>query len=171
MTANAIKDILVARGLTLCVAESLTGGALAAEIVRVPGVSGCFLGGVVAYQDEIKQEFLHVSEETLKRLTAVSGKCAAEMARGARRAFHADYALATTGYGGPQGDPPGRVYIALACPAGERVWRFTFRGARDAVRGITVQMALYLLEKELCTHGEEGIDQEHDGHPGNQSRK
>ncbi len=166
MTAEGIKDLLIARGQTLCVAESLTGGALAARIVRVPGVSGCFAGGITAYRDEIKTQLLRVSADTLARRTAVSAACAREMARGARAAFHADYALSTTGYAGPDGDPPGRAYVALADRSGEKVYRLQFRGGRNAVRAATVQIALYLLEKELTAHGEEGIDQEHDGHAG-----
>lgn len=171
MTARRIKDILTARGQTLCAAESLTGGALMGEITRVQGVSRCFLGGVTAYQDDIKRAFLRVSADTLARHTAVSAACAREMASGARDAFHADYAVATTGYAGPDGDPPGRVYIAVSGKARERVYRFQFRGGRNAVRAITVQMALYLLEKELYANGEEGIDQEHDGHAGNDPRE
>lgn len=171
MTADFIKDILIARGQTLAVAESLTGGALMAQIVGIAGVSACFSGGIVAYQDDVKKALLHVDEETLLRRTAVSAACARQMARGARQALHADYAVSTTGYAGPLGDPPGRVYVALADQKGEKAYRLTFRGGRNAIRDITVQIALYLLEKELNTNGKERIDQEHDGHAGNKPRK
>lgn len=171
MTAERIKGLLISRGKTLCVAESLTGGALAAEIVRVPGVSGCFLGGVVAYQDAVKRKFLGVRAETLNEHTAVSAPCAREMARGAREAFGSDYAIATTGYAGPDGEAPGSVYIALSGKKGEKAYHIALRGGRNAVRGAAVQIALYLLKKELCTDGEEGIDEEYGGRAGKQSRE
>ena len=104
MSAKEIVDLLSARGQTLAVAESLTGGLLGARVCDVAGASKCFLGGVTAYQDEIKARLLSVSPDTLGRFSAVSAACAREMARGAQRALGSDYALSTTGYAGPTGE-------------------------------------------------------------------
>lgn len=155
MSAGRIVALLNRAEKTICTAESLTGGILSGAICGVPGASGCFLGGINAYQDEIKANMLSVSEKTLAEYSAVSAKCAREMARGVREKFGADYALSTTGYAGPAGDDVGLVFIGLATKRGVSAHRLHFSGSRQGIRNMTVQLALYLLEKEIKNHGEE----------------
>lgn len=155
MIAREIVEAMTEKGLTLATAESLTGGLLSAEICGVSGASGCFLGGVCAYQDQIKGNILSVSADTLGKFTAVSAPCAREMARGARKLFHADYALSTTGYAGPTGEEVGLVYIGLSGPNGEKAHQLHLSGSRQGIRRMTVQIALYLLKKEIEENGQE----------------
>src|SRR5215218_10968183 len=89
--------------ITIAAAESLTGGHVSARITTISGSSGYFLGGIVAYSNAAKASLLGVSQETLATRGAVSAECARERADGARRAFGADMAVATTGLAGPGG--------------------------------------------------------------------
>jgi PncC family amidohydrolase len=135
--------------LTVAVAESCTGGAVAARIVSVAGSSNYLLGGVVAYSNEAKRRLLGVSAEILDTRGAVSAECAAAMAEGARRAFGADVAVSTTGIAGPAGatarKPVGLVYIGLATPTGTHVDEHHFPGDRAAVIAAATDAALRLL--------------------------
>ncbi|MBI3978660.1 MAG: CinA family protein [Chloroflexi bacterium] len=144
---------LVERRLTVAVAESLTGGLLAAGLTELAGSSTFFLGGVVAYADRAKVDLLGVPAETIQRETAVSEPVAAAMASGARWRLQADLALATTGLAGPgdggTGLPVGLTFIALATPAGTAVHRFQLPGDRGAVRAAAVQAALAILDEWL----------------------
>lgn len=109
---------LTAGQLTLACAESCTGGLFAHRCTALPGASGWFLGGVVAYSNEAKSSLLNVPGYLLGRYGAVSRPVALAMARGALEAFRSDYALAVTGIAGPGGGTPrkpvGTVWIALA---------------------------------------------------------
>ena len=135
--------------VTVAAAESLTGGNVSASITKISGSSGYFLGGIVAYSNEAKASLLRVSEETLATRGAVSAECAREMAEGARRAFGAEVAVATTGIAGPGGaterKPVGLVYIALAGPDGVTAEEFYFPGGRAAVIDASTQAALLML--------------------------
>jgi len=146
-------ELLLSRGAMLAVAESCTGGMLAARVVDVPGSSAYFAGGVVAYSNEAKLELLEVSSELLERHGAVSRQVAQAMACGARTRFNATHALSTTGIAGPSGasadKPVGLVYIALACEDSVVVRRFVFAGDRTAVRERSVAAALDLLRRAL----------------------
>src|SRR5580700_7937639 len=93
--------LLTGQKRTLALAESCTGGFIANQITNVPGASKIFLGGVVAYSNDVKQKFLGVRARTLERHGAVSEATAAEMAQGARKRFGADFAIAVTGIAGP----------------------------------------------------------------------
>ena len=156
MSAETLVAALTARGETIATAESLTGGLLSARICDVPGASGCFQGGVAAYQDEVKEALLGVPPEIIRAHSAVSAPCASAMARGARRLFHTAYALSTTGYAGPTGAQVGLVYIGLSSQRGETTWELHLRGSRQGIREMTVRIAMYLLQKEIKNHGEEG---------------
>ncbi len=138
---------------TLAVAESCTGGLLASRITDVPGSSDYFLGGIVAYSNEVKKNLLGVPEEILGTLGAVSKECAERMAQGARELFGADLSLAITGIAGPGGGteekPVGLVYVALATPQGALVRRFKFEGARKANKWSAAEAALGLLFDHL----------------------
>ena len=139
--------------VTLATAESLTGGNVAARITAIPGSSGYFLGGIVAYGNEAKASLLGVSRETLDTRGAVSAECAREMAEGARRAFGADLAVATTGIAGPTGatgrKAVGLVYVGLADPQGVSADEFHFPGGRAVVTDAATEAALLMLLRGL----------------------
>jgi PncC family amidohydrolase len=139
--------------VTVAAAESLTGGNVSARITAISGSSAYFLGGIVAYSNAAKAALLGVSEETLATRGAVSAECAHEMAEGARRAFGADVAVATTGIAGPGGaterKPVGLVYIALASPDGVTTEEFRFPGGRAVVTDASTEAALLMLLRGL----------------------
>jgi PncC family amidohydrolase len=135
--------------VTVATAESCTGGAVAARIVSISGSSNYLLGGIIAYSNEAKHTLLGVSREILDTRGAVSPECALAMAEGARRAFGAGAAVATTGIAGPGGatarKPVGLVYISLATPAGTEAHEHHFPGDRSAVIAAATEEALQLL--------------------------
>ena len=140
------------RGETLAVAESLTGGALGAALVAVPGVSTTFRGGVIAYATELKSELLGVDADQLAKQGPVDPDVAVAMAVGVRERLGATWGLATTGVAGPDpqdGHPPGVFFVALAGPDGSRVEALALDGDRAAVRAAAVAAALALLRTAL----------------------
>ncbi|WP_353111730.1 CinA family protein [Microbacterium sp.] len=130
------------RGWTLGIAESLTGGAVAAEVVTVPGASASLLGAVVAYATPVKHTLLGVDGELLAANGPVHPEVAREMAVGVRRAVAvdgrpADVGISTTGIAGPDspdGQPVGTVHVGVVTPESQRVHSFVFAGDREAVR-------------------------------------
>lgn len=149
MTARALLEASLARGLWIATAESCTGGLLAGAITAPPGASAIFDRGFVIYTNEAKRDLLGVRAETLEAHGAVSEPVAAEMALGARARSRADLAVAVTGIAGPGGSghkPEGRVCFALASREGvaTETVEFGARG-RDAVRAASVEHALRLL--------------------------
>ncbi len=118
--AQQLGILAVSEGLTICTAESCTGGLIAGTITDVPGSSGYFLGGVVVYSNTAKQQLLGVPAGYLSTFGAVSAPVALAMARGAIKLLGADIAIATTGIAGPSGGSPakpvGLVYIAVIAP-------------------------------------------------------
>lgn len=149
---EVVGRILFERGLTVAVAESLTGGGLTSRIVHVPDSSRYFVGGIVAYSAEAKAGLLGVSKETLEGPGMVSEECAVEMARGVRGALGADVGLATTGAAGPEpleGHPPGEVWVAVSREGGDEARRFVAPGDRDQVRRWAEQAALDLARRVL----------------------
>jgi nicotinamide-nucleotide amidase len=149
----SLGEQLRQRRLTLVCAESCTGGLVSAQIVAVPGSSDYFLGGVVAYANQIKAGVLGVQETTLAEHGAVSWQTATEMATGVRRLFGVSLALSTTGIAGPSGGTPlkpvGLVYVALA--TSEHVWWEGHRwmGSRGENNVQTAQATLALLKRYL----------------------
>ena len=113
-----IGKLLIANNLSLSTAESCTGGGVAALITSVPGSSGYFKGGIVAYDNEVKKNLLGVSPETLSAYGAVSRETEIEMAKGALNRLKTDCSIATSGIAGPGGGtlekPVGTVWIAVA---------------------------------------------------------
>lgn len=109
-----IQRRMVAAGLTLATAESCTGGGIAKEITKVSGSSNYFQGGIVAYQDRIKIEFLGVNTQDICRYDVVSEPVVRQMVRGACKMFGTDYAIASTGYAelGFNRIPSGTIWIA-----------------------------------------------------------
>jgi nicotinamide-nucleotide amidase len=156
---SAVVELLSARGLTLAVAESCTGGLIGHRITEVPGSSACFLLDVVAYANESKYVILGVREETIAEHGAVSTQTAEEMAVGVRRIGGADLGLATTGIAGPGGGTPekpvGTVCIALAWEGGVRSERIDLGPrSRDWIKSWTAQLALDRLRKRVLGFAE-----------------
>jgi nicotinamide-nucleotide amidase len=149
-----VRRLLLGRGWTLAAAESCTGGAFGARLVREPGISAVFKGGVTAYADEIKTEFLAVEPRLLEEKGAVSPETALAMARGAARAFGTEVGVGITGIAGPDGGttekPVGTVCIAVSTPCVESVRRFLFGGDRPRVQMLAVANALDLLWRALA---------------------
>jgi nicotinamide-nucleotide amidase len=152
MIATSVVKKLLKKKATLSVAESITGGGLAAAITEVAGSSSVFLGGVIAYADEIKINELKVDSKTLKKFTAVSEEVAKEMAAGARKKFNTDYAIATTGVAGPgkaYGQKAGTVWIAIASKKEVFAIALSLSGSRDLIRHATIESALASFERIL----------------------
>jgi PncC family amidohydrolase len=151
--AQQIGVKLRSHQLTLAVAESCTGGLLGDMITDVPGSSDYFLGGVLAYSNQVKQSLLDVRAETLETHGAVSPQCAAEMAQGVRRLLGSDVALSVTGIAGPGGDtvdkPLGLTYIHLSAPGCEQGMRAVWPGGRRANKMDSALAALQLLQDYL----------------------
>lgn len=145
--------LLMARRLTIGLAESCTGGLLASILTDIAGSSAYVLGGVVSYSNAAKMALLDVPEHTLLTYGAVSPQTAAAMAQGARARFGSDLALAVTGIAGPGGGTPakpvGLVYLALA--AAETVWgeRHIWPYDRLGNKLASVQAALNLVIRFL----------------------
>jgi len=134
-------------------AESCTGGFIAHGITNVPGASGIFPGGIVAYSNEAKRRFLGVRAKTLAQHGAVSEAVVREMAAGARKKFGVDFAIAVTGIAGPGGGtkskPVGTVFIALA-GGGETVVERKFNPfGREEFKRVTANQALEMLRERL----------------------
>jgi nicotinamide-nucleotide amidase len=148
-----IGAVLRERGQTLTVAESCTGGLLAARITSIPGSSDYFRGGFVTYANETKTSLLGVPADLIAEHTAVSDPAARAMAEGAKRCTRADYALSITGYAGPDGgtaeNPVGTVFLGLATPAATDARRLRLPGDRERIRTFTVQYALDMLRHAL----------------------
>ena len=150
---HAVYDLLRARGETVCFAESLTGGRIAASVVDCPGASEVMKESYVTYCDAAKARVLGVSEETLAKCTAVSAECAREMAEGARKRSGADWGVSATGYAGPDGGddahPVGTVFIGVSGRDGTEAFEFHFTGSRDWVRTLAKSNALNRLRLRL----------------------
>jgi nicotinamide-nucleotide amidase len=150
--ASSVVKRLTKKKVTLSVAESITGGGLAAAITEVAGSSKVFLGGVIAYADEIKINQLDVDAKTLKKFTAVSEEVAKEMAIGVRKKFNSDYAIATTGVAGPgkaYGQKAGTVWVAIASKKEVFAIALALSGSRDLIRHATIESALASFERIL----------------------
>lgn len=148
----AVVARLRERGLTLAVAESLTGGLVTARVVDVPGASTVLRGGVVAYATDLKHRLLDVDAGLLAERGAVDPDVALGMARGVAARLGADVGVATTGVAGPDpqdGRPAGTVFVAVAGAAGEHGRALTLPGDRPQVRAAAADAALALLLSAL----------------------
>jgi nicotinamide-nucleotide amidase len=148
-----VLSLAAARGLRLATAESCTGGMVAARLTSVPGSSASFVGGVVAYGDDVKRRELGVADELLAEHGAVSAEVAAAMAEGARGGLDADVAVAVTGVAGPDGGTPekpvGRVHLHAAGPDGTLSRTLDLPGEREQIRVRATVTALHLLRALL----------------------
>jgi PncC family amidohydrolase len=136
----------------------MTSGELGAEITSVPGSSAWFLGGVLAYANEVKEALLGVPRDTLERHGAVSEETCRAMLAGVRRALSAEVGCAITGIAGPAGGsaekPVGGVWIGVETPDGTKVRKLDSPGDRDEVRRRATVAALALLWRRLRPEGE-----------------
>jgi nicotinamide-nucleotide amidase len=152
-SAAQVLEMLVVRGETLAVAESLTGGLVAAELTSVPGASRVFRGSVTSYATELKRDILGVDGDLLAARGAVDPGVAAQMASGVRRVLGADWGIATTGVAGPDaqdGQPVGTVFVAVSGPDGsDNVASLRLNGDRAEIRRESVRSVLRLLAGEL----------------------
>ncbi|CAL9591423.1 CinA family protein [Streptomyces sp. NPDC057838] len=176
-TAADVVRLLTVKGETLAVAESLTGGLVAADITSVPGASKVFRGSVTAYATELKQQLLGVDATLLAARGAVDAQVAAQMAAGVRRALGADWGIATTGVAGPEpqdGQAVGTVFVAVdgafapdpGSAGGGKVEGLRLNGDRAEIRRESVRSVLALLLKELAgeqTGNERAQDTERNG--------
>ncbi|MFF3904973.1 CinA family protein [Streptomyces sp. NPDC001848] len=176
MAAELLR-LLTVRGETLAVAESLTGGLVAAELTAVPGASTVFRGSVTAYATDLKRDLLGVDGTLLDTRGAVDPQVAVQMAVGVRKALGADWGLATTGVAGPDpqdGQPVGTVFVAVAGPfeevsdelGGEKVASLRLNGDRAEIRMESVRSVLALLLEQLAgeqTGNERAQDTEQNG--------
>lgn len=151
---NMTEDLIArlrSQGLTLSTAESCTGGAIAASVTAVAGASDVFLGGIVSYSNEAKENLLGVSHETLLIHGAVSQPTVRQMVEGACRALHTDCAVATSGIAGPGGGTPqkpvGTVWMAWKTPSGVTTELHRFPGSRAEVIAAAAARALSRLSE------------------------
>ncbi len=150
---EAVGGRLLARGLSLAVAESCTGGRLGQRIVSVPGASRYFRGGIIAYSNEAKIRLLGVTPDLIERYGAVSEPVALAMMRGARERLDAACALSVTGIAGPGGATPtkpvGLVFLAVGTPDHEEVRSIHYPLDRESVTALASHSALFLLWQAL----------------------
>ena len=155
MAPTAVADLvarLTAAGQTVAVAESLTGGLVAAALTEIAGASMVVRGGVLAYATDLKAQVLGVDQVLLAQAGPVDADVAGQMASGVRVLMGATYGLATTGVAGPDqvdGKPVGTVYVAVAGPGSSRVRALSLSGDRAQIRSQSVLAVLALLAEAL----------------------
>ena len=149
----ATIQMLIDRGETVAVAESMTGGALGARLTSVAGSSAAFVGGAIAYTISTKESLLGLSEALISEHGPVSEEVAKAMAEAIRDRLGATYGIAITGNAGPTPDiddkPIGLVFIGLAGPGGTSIERGQYRGLREDIQRRATQTALTLLRWKL----------------------
>lgn len=151
LSAETVRKALDT-GRTVAAAESLTAGMVSAVLADTPGASGILQGGVVAYQNSVKESVLDVPAELLARAGSVDPGVAAAMAAGARTVLGADIGVSTTGVAGPDahdGKPVGTVYVGIATAAGTAAFEYSFAGNRAEIRGQACAAALERLLEAL----------------------
>lgn len=152
--AAVVLDLCRDRGFVLGVAESCTGGLLGGRITAIPGSSQFFVGGVIAYSNEVKATHLGVGDDTMIQFGAVSEETAREMAQGVRARYRADVAVAITGIAGPDGGTPdkpvGTVCVAVDVRGAVQSARRQLVGDRQEVRLRSTQWALDLVRRSLA---------------------
>lgn len=148
LLARRVVERALAARISIATAESLTAGMVASMLASVPGVSGALRGGVVAYDNSVKERLLGVDAVLLASAGSVDGDVARQMARGARRALDTDIAVATTGVAGPEphdGKAVGTVFVSVSTSQGEVVEEHSYDGERDGIRRLACRAALQAL--------------------------
>ena len=149
--ATEIVDALRQRNETLSTAESLTAGGLSSAIVRIPGASDVFTGGITAYSDDIKISHLFVDAQLIAERTSISQEVAIAMAQGAMRSFGTTWAIATTGVAGPNpvdSHPVGTVWVAIQGPVSECI-ELSLSGERETIRNAVTASAIATFARIL----------------------
>ncbi|MFY9614374.1 MAG: CinA family protein [Candidatus Dormiibacterota bacterium] len=148
---SPLQQVLLTNKLTIAVAESCTGGLVAAALTDLPGSSGYFLGGVVTYTNAAKVKLLEVDQATLDRVGAVSREVAEQMARGAQKLFQCDVAVSVTGIAGPDPEPDpdtpkpvGLTFVGAYRGDNVLVREYRWNGGRAANRVASVEAAIAL---------------------------
>ena len=156
-----IVEEALAKGLHIATAESLTGGAVSAKLAQTPGASKVLLGGITAYQDQIKSQLIGASSQLIAQQSAVDAEVCAQLADGVRSRFAGAMGLglddvigiATTGIAGPDtisGKSVGEVFIGISSKAGVKVFGENFSGDRLAIIGATVSRCEEILLEEIA---------------------
>ncbi len=152
--AERLGEALSQRRWTISTVESCTAGGLAYRITEVPGASAYFLGGVIAYDNRVKVEWVGVPQRVFDERGAVSREAAATMSEKGRARFGTDLCVAITGIAGPGGGTPekpvGTVFVSASGPAATRTERFHFDGNRERVRERAVDAALEMALELLA---------------------
>jgi len=152
LIAKSVIKALIKQNKSICVAESITGGGLGQVLTQIPGSSKVFVGGVIAYSDELKFSELGVSKSDLKKYSAVSEEIAIAMAKGALKKFKTDFAVSTTGVAGPgaaYGQKAGTAWIGVASKKEAFAINLSLPGKRDVIRHAIIASALAALERIL----------------------
>jgi nicotinamide-nucleotide amidase len=156
---QVVQGLLLGRSRTLAVAESCTAGLIGGRLTDLPGSSGFFKGGILAYADDVKHRLLGVPSAILRDKGAVSRETVAAMAAGCRDRIGTDYALAVSGISGPGGGtdakPVGTTWVAVATPVAVFSHRYRFPADRERNRLLTVAAAVDSLRRVL----QQGDDQ------------
>ena len=150
--ASSLIKKLQENNLTIAVAESLTGGLVAASLTEIPGASKVFKGSITAYADEIKQNILNVKDETITNFTSISEQVALEMAINVRTIMKSDIGISTSGVAGPEksaGFAPGLVFVAISIGDHNMCQKLEITGDRSKIRNQTVQEILQLTLSRL----------------------
>ena len=147
--AQEIAELLISQNKTLSVAESCTGGKISSIITSIFGSSDFFKGGIIAYSNQVKIDQLRVRKKDLEKYSAVSEKVAMQMAEGIKNQFLVDYAIATTGYAGPEGEKVGQVFIAFSSNIKTIVKECFFKGERKEIVNEAAIETLTILLAEI----------------------
>lgn len=156
-----IIEAASAKGLHIATAESLTGGGVGAKLAQTPGASKVLLGGITAYQDQIKSQLVGASAQLIAQQSAVDAEVCAQLAQGVRSRFAGAMGLseslviglATTGVAGPDAvsnKPVGQVFIGISSSAGVKVFGESFEGSRSDVISATIQRCEEILLEEIA---------------------
>lgn len=157
MKEKKIRDLCAKEGYTLAAAESCTGGMLSNRLTDVPGASEYFIGGVVAYNNDVKINVLRAPFDIVYTYGAVSGRTALSMAKGAKNLFDTDLGIGITGICGPTGGttakPVGLVFIGGVFEDNEVIKEFYFEGDRHQVKTQATEEAINLILELLGDSG------------------
>ena len=134
-----LVDLLRRKNMTISMAESCTGGLLAACIVSVPDASKVFNQSFVTYTEEAKMKYAHVKKETIQKYGVVSEEVAYEMAVGVKKESNSNVGIGITGYAGPSGDNVGLVCFGLAINNEAYAYEMWFKGSRNDIRAEAVE--------------------------------
>lgn len=139
---NELMMVLKNKEMTLSCAESLTGGLFGSTITSFSGASKVFKGGVICYDNDVKEKVLNVDKEIIDTYGVVSSACASMMARGVKKLLNTDVAISFTGNAGPdvmEGKPVGLVYIGICIGETSFSFEYTFSGDRNSIRNQCVK--------------------------------